>query len=187
MGFTPPYVTKLGKLAIGVLDSSSANDTKAKDVAEFSKDLKAISADAGSAGWLLSHKPIFGVAEKSGKMETLNATLEAAWKDAAPKNLPLLINGHTHLFEILSFKDGPPIQAVIGDSGTRLAKPLDSSQLPGFDIAGRTVASANSFDSFAYGLMTPAGDGWRLRMRSKKGNNKVDCQLTPSTGAVACK
>ncbi len=190
--YTAPYVVKLGTQQFVVLDSAHANDTKApaRETDEYTKQYRAILAQGLQNGWLLTHRPVWGFRSVSGKALPLNATLEAAWEKAGVKrsNVSLVVAGHIHLFELLSFEAEShlPPQLVVGDSGTQLAPPLPSD-LAGTKLANKVVARGQSFNSFSYGLMTREASGWRLRMRNQKGGDQADCDLQLQTGVAGCK
>ena len=48
--------------------------------------------------------------------------LEQAWNHASPKGIAMVLSGHTHLFELLSYGAERPLQIVAGDAGTKLDK-----------------------------------------------------------------
>ncbi len=190
--YTDPYVVKLGKQHFAVLDSALANDTSAQpdQVSEYAKQFRSIAAQGAEGAWLVTHRPIWAFRTVGGKPSPVNATLEAAWDKADVKRseISLVVAGHVHLFELLSFQPESkmPPQMVVGDSGTQLAKPL-LGDLAGAHISKHIVAKGESFDSFSYGLMTREQSGWWLRMRSPTGSGKADCGIDLGSGTVSCK
>ncbi len=190
--FTDPYVVKLGKQRFAVMDSAMANDTRAtaREVKEYSRQMRGIVTQGVDGGWLLLHHPVWAFRAVGGKPTPSSATLEAAWDQAGLKqsDISLIVAGHIHLFELLSFEKSAnlPPQLVVGDSGTKLANPLPG-ELAGTKLASRTVAQGESFDGFSYGLMTREGTGWRLRMRTEKQVDKADCSMDLKLGSVACR
>jgi predicted phosphodiesterase len=189
--YTDPYVVKLGSQNFAVLDSALANDVKAPEdeVKEYSRQLKSIVKQGVDKGWILTHRPIWAFRSTGGKQSPLNATLGAAWEkaDLTRSDVSLVLAGHVHLFELLSFAPPSklPPQLVVGDSGTQLAAPLPAD-LAGSKIAKHVVAKGESFDSFSYGLMTREPSGWHLKMRSPAGADKADCRIDLKAGTVAC-
>jgi hypothetical protein len=90
----------------------------------------------------------------------------------------------THIWELLAFSDGKPIQLVAGNSGTLLAHPVDGSSQHGM----LKTAAANSFQVksvFGYTLLEPNGGGWRVRLYAIDDNALIQCATKPR-GKVAC-
>ncbi len=157
---------------------------------EYTRQLRKIVTHGVDNGRLLVHHPVWGCRTVGDQPTPSNATLETAWAKAGLKqsDVSLIVAGHIHLFELLSFEKPSrlPPQLVVGDSGTTLAKPLPG-KLAGAKLASHTVAHGESFDEFPYGLMTQETTGWRLRMRSEKLVDKADCSLDLKCGSVACR
>ncbi len=189
--FTDPYVVKLGKQRFAVMDSAAVNDARPSEraAAEFTRQMSSVLTQGVAGGWLLLHHPVWGLRMVDNRPAPSSAMLETAWEKAGLKqsDVSLIVAGHVHLFELLSFEKSAnlPPQLVVGDSGTKLAKPLPGS-LAGAKLASRTVAQGESFDDFSYGLMTRETTGWRLRMRTEKQKDKADCSLDLRLGSVRC-
>jgi predicted phosphodiesterase len=183
---TAARTIKQGAFQALLLDSSSAPDAdpSAAQVAHFSTQLKAVSNLSNA--WLLSHRPIWAVkaGEKGQRanLRPLNATLQAAWAAAPVAGVDMVVSGHTHLFELLSFAPSAarplPPQVVVGNGGTDLAHQIKAA-LTGQTIGNATVASGISVDDFGYALFTPTpgGPGWQLRLSDTKGKKKLSCSI----------
>lgn len=134
-----PYAVDLGSLTLVVLDSANACDsfTQATFTGRYEEQLKSIArlvAEKETA-WLLSHRPLWGVtgfeADKSTGCsdenrygcinQTLQKALDEALAGALPENVRLLLAGHMHRFQSLSFPDAsrPPV-VVVGTGGVAL-------------------------------------------------------------------
>ena len=105
--YSPPYIVKLGKFQLAMLDSSATNDSNLIEaqVDVFAAQLASLHAKERLADDSLSllgilHGPRQRVAEP-----TVN-TLEEAWEKAAPKGYSLILSGHVHLFEYVSVDHG---------------------------------------------------------------------------------
>ena len=184
---TTPFQVKIGDFQAWVLDSSSAADADppADQVASFTREFQQATAAKLSHAWLLSHRPIW--AAKAGEkgerdqLRTLNATLEKAWAAAPIPGVDLIVAGHTHLFELLSFKQPLPPQVVIGNSGTGLAHEIKTA-LKGQSIGGSTVANGNTIDDFGYALIEPdkGNKGWSLHLHDSAGKKQLVCSISGS-------
>jgi hypothetical protein len=190
--YTAPYVVKLGLQHFAVLDSAPANDIIAppRQVDEYVQEYRSIFAQGFHSGWVLTHRPIWGFRSQASVTSPLNAALEAAWEKAGVKrsDVSLVIAGHIHLFELLSFQPAAqlPPQLIIGNSGTQLATPLPAD-LDGARIANKIVARGESFTSVSYGLLTREPSSWHLQMRSQTSDGKADCELQLKAGTASCK
>ncbi|HVK55194.1 MAG TPA: hypothetical protein VM532_09225, partial [Burkholderiales bacterium] len=138
-------------------------------------------AENYSHAWLLSHRPIWaakeGVKGKRDQFRMLNATLQKAWQAAPIPGIELIVAGHTHLFELLSFKEPFPPQAVIGNGGTKLAHKI-TTELRGQKIGGATVSNSNSLDDFGFAVMEArASGGWSLQLHDSTGQKNLRCVI----------
>jgi len=140
--------------------------------------------------WLVTHRPIWGFTnskdKKSGKrtLGIRNMTLQAAlaqWKGVPPKGIDLVLSGHIHLWEAISFADGRSPQFVLGDGSTELAHKI-SEQLEGQKIGGTTVAAASTEHRFGYTLFAPSKHGghWDATFYDTSGKAKVACKVEPT-------
>ena len=181
---TAPYAVKLGSFQALVLDSSNAaDDAPATDrVAAFTAQFRLAASLQLSHALLISHRPIWA-ARAGGKGErftvrTLNATLEHAWAAAPISGVDLIVAGHTHLFELLSFEQRLPPQAVIGNSGTKLAHRIKGG-LEGVSIGEATIAHASAASEFGFAVVKPLGSsqGWSLRLHDSTGKKQLTCSI----------
>lgn len=179
---------KVGSFQALVVDSSGAPDANPKpaQLANFTAQFRAAADAKLTNAWFLSHRPIW--AAKAGdkgdrsNLRTLNATLQGAWAAAPIPGIDLVVAGHTHLFELLSFKQPLPPQVVVGNGGTDLAHKIKTS-LTGQNIGTGTVANGDSLDDFGYALFEPAksGKGWSLHLHDSKGKKNLTCSISGNT------
>jgi hypothetical protein len=92
----------------------------------------------------------------------------------APKGIDLIVSGHVHLFELLSFDHDLPPALVAGQGGTDLAKPIEAS-LIGARLGPATVVAGTSEHQFGYTILTRAEKGWRLELRNLQDRALEDC------------
>ena len=140
LAFAPPRVVALDGVTVAALDSANACDELPNFTATYAGQLAAV-ADRldGSAAWLVGHRPVWGVEGTAegppygcdGRPGTgaaqpyaaLNVTLQCALAGrvgaALLPRLDLVLSGHMHRFETLSFAagSGRPPTLVVGNSG----------------------------------------------------------------------
>ncbi|MBW4576855.1 MAG: metallophosphoesterase [Aphanothece sp. CMT-3BRIN-NPC111] len=185
--YTLPYTVPAGNLRLLVLDTSKANDLKAPpdQVVAYSLLLAEINFLAGKNAWLLMHHPLWAVGhqgEVAGNEQLFrtNPTLQAASKNSLSPGIKLVLSGHMHLFEALSFADKRPPNIVVGNSGTQLDPPITSS-LTGLPIAGTNIASGKTIHKFGYATVERAGSGWKMSIHDINGAVETICTIQGSS------
>jgi hypothetical protein len=204
---TPPYSVELGKFQAIDFDSSAVNENQSspEQVAEYSSQLASIHA---RNAWLVDHHPFWGVRAGAANQPPLaeTITLQQAWEKAAPKGIDVVLSGHTHLFEVLSygerhrasaalaesrdlsksgapgsvgpqvFEDSRPLQIVAGDGGTKLSDPVPN-QVNGMDVHGVMVAESQNRQVFGYTLFSRNGPAWQMTLTSLDRRPLVTCRI----------
>ena len=176
--FTPPYRVSLGDLDVAVMDSSAAKESDATQTAVFAGQLGILGAKNGT--WLTLHHPFWAM----DFSDQVTETLWTAWQQAgsATDPLSLVVAGHVHLLEMLSFTDKRTPLVVVGDGGTSLdGAPTDGT---GMTIGGRTVATFMSQEKFGYIAATRAATGWTFDVRDTEGKTRTKCNVTAQ--AIVC-
>jgi predicted phosphodiesterase len=207
---TAAYATGLGDLRFWVLDSVVADDveTKPEKVELFRAQLASLEAASISAkdakdakgaksapAWLLVHRPLFGVfgnprgapPPKDPKIVPINATLQAAWGAAAPKSVDLVLSGHVHMFQAISFAGGDggrPAQLVAGMGGT-LGDVPPTERLDGVIEAGTPIAKGVARAQPGFVTLERKGARWEATLRDPEGAALVTCTLDGRTLACA--
>jgi hypothetical protein len=208
-----PYVVHAGPaLDLWVLDSCEADDDTAdEDVAERLalqlRRLQALTQPAGRKAWLLTHRPLYGARPGRrtghGKQRTvvreLNATLQRAFAEAgAPPEVELVLSGHMHSFQAVTFEDGKlPAQLVAGTGGTALdtyfsAVPelLDLGKhryaVDG-DEKHRQPVRGLTLPAFGFALLERGEAAWSAALLDPKGQKLVACSAAAGLRALACK
>jgi hypothetical protein len=181
--YTEPYKIPLGGVDLLVLDSSIANDfaIPPDQVAAFTAQFEALRQMVTGDSWLVTHKPlyVFGHAGVQNGFEQLfidQEVLQAASANDFPAAIRLLIGGHVHLFETLSFGQGRPPQLVVGNSGTQL-DPLVMTPLPGLEIAGLEVTSGGNLSEFGFVTLQRYWRRWTATLRDVEGAPILRCLL----------
>jgi len=175
--FTPPYLVELGKFQAVDFDSSMVNENQVvpSQVGEYSKQLASLRL---RNAWLVDHHPFWGVRAAAPNQPPLPQTvvLQQAWDKASPKGIEMVLSGHTHLFEVLSYGHQRPLQIVAGDGGTKLADPVPA-QVNGMDIHGVMVAASENRRTFGYTLLTKRGAAWEMRLTDLDEQALVTCYI----------
>ena len=99
---TQPYALRIGSLELLLFDSADADDATADPtkVTFYREQLRTLLANARSHAWLLTHRPIWALAQGAGVQPgaQLNATEQAAIRDLVPAGLDMVLSGHVHDF-----------------------------------------------------------------------------------------
>jgi hypothetical protein len=175
---TVPYSVNLGGVGMLVLDTALASDRPPLNPDPYVSQFAALRTMAGSNAWLLAHKPMWGLLpDSSGASVTgLNPTLQAASGNSLPPNIRLVVTGHIHLAEVLTFTGDRPPQIVAGISGTLLL-PQITAPLVGMDVAGERLATATTLARHGFITFVPGPQGWAATIRDVDGNAIAHCQL----------
>jgi Calcineurin-like phosphoesterase len=175
--YSAPYLVKLGKFQLAILDSSATKerDLDEAQIAVFASQLAAVHPENA---WLATHFPFWGFSTEgaSGLPKPLAAVLEAAWEKSAPTGFTLILSGHVHLFEYVSVDHGRPPQVVAGDGGTQMSVPIQIS-MKGTEIRGASVIGSRSRQQFGYTMLTRDGSLWHLELKDQRQGVLVSCTV----------
>jgi calcineurin-like phosphoesterase family protein len=169
---TDPYTVPLGGLRLLVMDTVRADDTHPDPaiVADFAQQFSALSSQAGDDAWLLSHRPLWGLepAMAGAGLEVPNATLQQASNNMLPPGVQLVLTGHIHLAEVLSFGGARAPQLVAGIGGTLLLPDIDQDVV-GMDVAGAVLTSATITSEHGFVTFEREPHGWSATLRGVDG------------------
>lgn len=186
--YSEPYNVVLDTLTLSVLDSTNADDETFKTVksSKYSSYIRTYDNTTAKHRWFLTHRPIWALTEDPEKkpvdrLKTLNHTLQTAFRPAQWDTLlskyDMVISGHLNVFDMFSFNEqGTPPQFVIGNGGT-LLYPAISSKVSGYRIGLKTLKAVKSVSAFGFATIEPAGDGWIVTLRDKKGTPITTCTV----------
>lgn len=171
LDWTPPYDVRVGDLRFVVFDSSAVSDWKV-DKTQLDTVVNQLGLYAGKAkgAWMMLHHPFWAHGQGGDETEVM----WEAWQKAGA-NVPdvaLMLTGHMHLLEMLSFSDKRIPQLVVGNGGTALDKKPDAPTQP---VGGRTVESFYADDDFGWVAATRSGATWTFEIRDKSGKTKATC------------
>lgn len=188
--YTDPYAIDYLDPQLIVMDDSAVDDFEVKpdQVATYKAQFDQIHQMTRSTTWLLLHDPLYAfghAGEKDGKEQLFidQLTLQQASNNALPTSVQVILSGHIHLFEALSFGAGRPPQIVVGNSGTLLDPPV-MTPLKGLEIGGMPVAYGSMIDKFGYVTLERNGSEWAIAVRNVNGGEMDRCRL--GVGTLIC-
>lgn len=179
--YTDPYIVPLNGVTLAALDSAEASDTKAtpEETKEYVREFGLISDTAPAGSWLVTHRPVWGVfSEQHRDTEGEDAAYESAIGDRLSANLALIVSGHIHIAEALSFEESSnlPPQLISGNSGTALDT-MPTGTPTGAELDDPELVEAEILSSFGFLTLEPGGTGWVATQRDASGSAKVVCEL----------
>jgi hypothetical protein len=158
---SPPYRLHLGALNLLIFDSAGADDFKPEpeSVAAYAAQLARLLADAPLHSWMVTHRPVWALAQGTLGGKTMNLTEEAAIRGHVPSGLDMVLSGHLHDFTSYSFGPQRPSQLIVGVGGDTM---LDLANVPlvGAAIDGMTTTKGFALERFGFFIMDRSGDGW---------------------------
>ena len=170
---TEPYAIPLGPVRLLIMDTVNADDTTPTPalVQAYSGQFTSLGSGMAGADWLLGHRPIWGlVPGNSGamKVKVFNATLEQASRNTLPPDVQLVLTGHVHLAEVLSFSGTRPPQMIAGIGGTLLLPEIDENVV-GMDVADATLTGATIKSEHGFITLEAQQGGWAATIRNVDG------------------
>ena len=156
-----PYRLHVGGLDLAVFDSADADDFKTDPdkVAAYAAQLAALLADAPAHSWMLSHRPVWALAQGALGGMTVNQTEQAAIRGHVPPGLDLVLSGHLHDFTSYEFGPERPAQLIVGTGGDTLLA-LGRSPIVGAEIDGMAVRRGFASERFGYFITERGAVGW---------------------------
>ncbi|HZP75170.1 MAG TPA: metallophosphoesterase [Pseudolabrys sp.] len=179
-GIAKPFAARLPGLTLVVMDVAGAREDKADDAqaAFYHEQYQAIAQMGGPPVWLLAHRPVWSPGGKVGDMLLGdNKTLEAAANGRMPDNVTMMLSGHHHLFQVLSYAADLPVQVISGHGGDYL-NPRTDSDPTGWVVGGITVKSGvNITGTFGFSMLEKRDDGWQLAAYDRLGGVLESCSM----------
>ncbi|MFC5547010.1 metallophosphoesterase family protein [Massilia aerilata] len=196
--YTDPYVVPLGGDAqLLVFDSANtsykgfkAGDVRIEKYTGTYRKLETLSARARHT-IAVDHHPLYGFgAEQDKKTKEIRIfggdagliqTFGAIQPRLLPANVEVLLSGHVHLWEQVSFSTDHPTQFVSGFAGTAEdIVPLPATVAPGTVPAPGAVVDAMSswIDGFGFMTMERKGaDRWDVVIHDRDGRERNTCTV----------
>jgi predicted phosphodiesterase len=156
-----PYRVAAGGLSLAVFDGGNADDFKTDParVSAYAAQMAELLSGAPPHTWLVTHRPVWSLAQGNLPGVPMNLTEQAAIKDHVPDTLDLVVSGHLHDFTTYDFGGGHPAQLIAGTGGDTLL-PLADHPLVGSEIDGVKVEKGMMLAQFGYFVMDRAANGW---------------------------
>jgi hypothetical protein len=175
----PPYAGQIGERNVIVFDSAIAPDQSNNPAiaAIYRGDFETIARLASRPSWLVTHRPIWGIAAIVGaRVFGGNFTLVAASEGHLPDAIELQIAGHIHTLEVINFSSGQPPLVIAGNGGDDLwgGAPKEMGEL---EIAGATVADGFSLGGLGFLLFERDGDSWNMTIYGRDTQLKRRCEV----------
>ena len=188
-----------GDTQIIVLDTANtinqpiaADTTRAKKYRALYHQMVALSQQAGD-NRVVNHQPILGFAARQEAHRAValvpgNRGLQSVFGSINPGLLPahidVLLSGHVHVWEQVSFSSAYPTQFIVGFSGTAedivpLPAKLPADTMPAI---GAVVAQFSSWVN-GFGFMTMQSTGshhWEIEIRDVNGKQVNACHIDGS-------
>lgn len=188
-----PYLVDLGTLNLVVLDSANACDAGLLNSESYINQFSLLRRLIGNAGnnkrtWLQTHRPLWGVdkldtvgacGSEADKYCYVNQTLQHAnTRSPLPDNVELILSGHMHRFQIVSFEGSHAQQLIIGNGGVELSK-LYPKKPKKLMIAG-DKAHVTGVSQFGFMEITVDKQHWRGRLLGQGGSKLAECHSKDS-------
>jgi calcineurin-like phosphoesterase family protein len=182
-----PFTIRLDGLTLNVMDSADTEDTSAPAdlVAIFTKQFEQLgSATETGHGWILTHRPSWGLDPKvvagPGKKDTTgpipediptllpgynavdfpsNRTEQVASDSRKLPGTDMILAGHVHLFTALSFGPTRPAQMVVGNGGDNPNVAIAGPEIR-TEIVDGLPANISQLQRYGYFMMDCTKDGW---------------------------
>jgi predicted phosphodiesterase len=175
-----PYVLKLPGVSLAVMDVSDAKE-EAPDKAQaqiYRGQYEALRMMTSGPTWVLQHRPIWSPgAEFAGHFLGDNKTLAAAAAGVIPSNVTLILSGHHHLFQVLTYESDLPVQVVAGNGGDYL-NPGSPTNPAGWVVNGVKIKGGVDLPgSFGFSVLEKQSEGWRLTNFDTLGQPHQSCLI----------
>lgn len=168
-------VIKLSNLTLINFDSSAISDNpglsdveEKKWIHEFDDIASKLNPLSKNPVWLITHKPIYGVAPFMKTFVPVNLNLRKVFeKSLLAKKVNLIMSGHIHASAVIKGKDFPT-QIILGNSGTK----IDNMKYP----VNPNLLKLLNYDSlqiidmdFGEGLLELKNNTWSLSFKNQNG------------------
>lgn len=223
----PSYQVNFDNMNVVVMDSANACDSydNSPFKAVFNKimsDVNSLAASAKTPSWLITHRPIWGVEGFDAGTSTgctsknqygcINQMLQDAIAELPSKSLPeqiqLVLTGHMHKFESISFPDGSrPPALIVGSSGVELSNsvpygaiqtPIAGSNAEVLSTSASVIFKGKAQPAFGYmsmqvndkaewkgQLISPTKNQVLVKCSSKQNLKQGVCELAPNVSMAS--
>ncbi len=177
---TEPYALHIDTLNLLLFDGADADDSTAdpSKVTHYREQLRSLLADARSHSWLLTHRPVWALAQGVGTPPgaTLNATEQEAIHDLVQAGLDMVLSGHVHDFTSYDFGPSHPAQLVVGEGGDA-NDAIVQPPAPGIVIDGTKIRRVFAAPDYGYVVLHRVSQGWAGTVYSVTDRVLAHCRL----------
>jgi Calcineurin-like phosphoesterase len=177
---TAPYALRIDSLNLLLFDGADADDPTADPakVPLYRDQLRSLLGSAGSHAWLLTHRPVWALAQGEGTPPgaMLNATEQAALRDLDLGALDMVLSGHVHDFTSYDFGPSHPAQLVVGEGGD-MNDMIVQPPAPGMAIDGMTLRRVFATPDYGYVVLHRVSQGWAGTVYSVTDHVLARCRL----------
>jgi hypothetical protein len=135
--------------------------------------------------FFLNHHPVLGFGDSAnGTPKPGNGGLYSVMSASHPKRLyadgvDMVLNGHVHQFEALSFSSGHPAALVLGNSGSAMGWTINETAARLAQPApGAVVETFITQPGFGFATLDRTESGWHLTEWSVEGKALKTCEIT---------
>ena len=179
-GGASPFAVRLPGVTLAVVDVATAREEKVDEAQAqaYREQYRSLAGLSVGPMWILQHRPIWSPGGRvAGKLVGDNKTLAAAATGVIPENAALILSGHHHLFQVLTYQAHLPIQIVAGNGGDYLNQG-DLGDPASWIINGVAVKGGlSSVGIFGFSMLERQDDGWQLTSYDKLGRALNSCLL----------
>lgn len=211
----PNYTLSFDKLDIAVIDSANACDSYVDSPFEavYKKVFTELSASVSKKDtWLMTHRPVWGVQAFDASTSTgcssanqfacidqmMQRAISAQPTGSLPESIKLILSGHMHKFESVSFDNGKqPPNLIVGSSGVQLwgdepigGVSLTINKLPAKALSTnmQVVKNKITYDAFGFFNITlDTNGGWEGELINPAKNlTLVNCSSKQNLAQGVC-
>jgi hypothetical protein len=194
--YTQPTQIRAGSLSLILFDSSCASEQPVPPdctgmLANYTAQFDTVNNIVGMGdNFLLTHSPLWAVNGQTGPATAswvdrlLDNALSMSQNHMLSPLVRLVLSGHLHLYEMLSFGTGArPPQIVSGASGTQLDPVTwNDAQLVANQavVDGLPIGNLVSRSIFGYAVLQDTGTTWNLQFHNQSGATVTGTNCTLS-------
>ncbi len=198
--FSEPYAVSVGHGNQFIIFDSSKSSGKTYAVTDpayrnYVSQIRKVAtlADAAEHSFFLSHHPLLAFAPGKNNAEAKaggSGGLQSAFASVHPQRLfpdkvSVLMHGHIHLFEAISFSSAHPASLVLGNSGSANEGRAPANVASGTEaFPGALVDDYVARSEYGFATLDKVDDGkashWTLTEYDIRGNVVIGCEIRDS-------
>ena len=176
---TEPYALTIDRQTLLVFDSADADDDKIDPakVPVFREQLRALLQQAKPGAWLLTHRPVWAIAQGNVPAGAVtNITEQAAIRGLVPAALDMVISGHIHDFAVYEYGVKRPVQLVAGEGGDSDDATTQPPH-PGWEVDGQKLRQGYASQNYGFLVLDRVATGWVGQIIGLDNNPIAHCEF----------